>query len=160
MHIKHFLYLKAVLRCDIDPFTLNPLLVKKLEYVYFTIYHYCGHQSYFPDSLHVRMKCMYLLALSAGGWILFLQQIFLRFVRMEWFASHAGAMINALSVYTGITVIFYRVFIQEEKDQQIFDKYVERWNKNPNKKRDLLIASLIVAVPYISMVMMKVFLPR
>ena len=106
------------------------------------------------------MKCMYLLALSAGGWILFLQQLFLRFVRVEWFASQAGAMLNALTVYAGITFIFYRTFIQEEKDQKIFDKYVSRWNENPNKKRDLLLASLIAAVPYISMVLMKIFLPR
>jgi hypothetical protein len=134
--------------------------VKRLEYVYFTIYNYCGHQSYFPDSLSVRMKCMYLLALSAGGWVLFLQQLFLRFVRLEWFASHEGAMINALAVYAGITFIFYRVFIQEEKDQKIFDKYVSRWNNNPNKKRDLFLASLIAATPYISMVFMKLFLPR
>lgn len=106
------------------------------------------------------MKCMYLLALSAGGWILFLQQLFLRFVRLEWFASHEGAMINALSVYAGITFIFYRVFIQEEKDQKIFDKYVSRWNENPNKRRDLALASLFAAVPYISMVFMKFFMPR
>jgi hypothetical protein len=103
---------------------------------------------------------MYLLALSAGGWILFLQQLFLRFVRLEWFADHGAAMLNALTIYAAITFIFYRKFIQEEKDQKIFDKYVNRWNDNPNKKRDLLLASFIAAVPYISMVFMRLFLPR
>jgi hypothetical protein len=103
---------------------------------------------------------MYLLALSAGGWVLFLQQLFLRFVRLEWFASQEGAMINALTIYAGITFIFYRVFIQEEKDQKIFDKYVNRWNENPNKRRDLLLASFVAATPYIMMVCMKLFFPR
>lgn len=103
---------------------------------------------------------MYLLALSAGGWILFLQQLFLRFVRLEWFSSHQGAMINALSIYAGITFIFYRVFIQEEKDQKIFDKYAGSWSNNPNKKRDLLLTSFVAALPYIAMIFMKLFLAR
>lgn len=103
---------------------------------------------------------MYLLALSAGGWILFLQQVFLRYVRVVWFASPEAAMINALSVYLGITFIFHRIFIVNGKDQQIFDKYVNTWNENPNKKRDLFLALFFAAVPYISMVFVKMFLPR
>ena len=134
--------------------------MKRFDYVYFTIYHYCSHQSYFPDSLHVRLKCMYLLALSVGGWILFLQQMFLRFVRIEWFASQDGAMINALSIYAAVTFMFYRIFIMEGKDQKIFDKYVSSWQHNPNKRRDLFVASFVAAVPYISMIFLKIFLPR
>lgn len=144
----------------IDPLTLIIPIVKRFEYVYFTIYHYCSNQSYFPDSLHARLKCMYLLALSAGGWILFLQQMFLRYVRIAWFTSQAGAMINAMTIYAAITVIFYRVFIMEEKDQKIYDKYADAWNNNPNKRRDLLLTSFVAAVPYILMVCVKLFLPR
>src|SRR5258708_35690836 len=106
---------------DIYPFTLIPDPVKKLDYVYFTIYHYCSRQSYFPDSLLVRMSCMYLLALSAGGWLLFLQTLFLRYVKGAWFSSHSGAMVSALTIYVGIAVLFYRIFIVDEKDQKIVD---------------------------------------
>jgi hypothetical protein len=100
---------------------------------------------------------MYLLALSAGGWILFLQQLFLRFVRVAWFSSHAAAMLNALAIYTAITWIFYRIFIVEEKDQQIFEKYVSKWDNNPNKKRDLLVISLVAALPYLLMTGIKIY---
>lgn len=134
--------------------------MKKFDYVYFTIYHYYSKRSYFADSPVVRMKAMYLLALSVGGWVLFLQQLFLRFIRIAWFSSHEGAMINALSIYAGITIIFYRIFIVDGKDQKIFDKYVNTWNENPNKKRDLIMASFLAAVPYISMICMKILLPR
>lgn len=134
--------------------------MKKFEYAYFTIYHYCSIFSYFPDSLHVRLKCMYLLALSAGGWLLFLQQMFLRFVRVEWFASHEGAMINALAIYGAITFLFYRIFILDGKDQKIYYKHESTFQENPNKKRDLVIIALIASLPYIAMIIMKVYMPR
>ena len=101
---------------------------------------------------------MYLLSLSAGGWILLLQSLFLRFVRVGWFSSHGIATINALAIFTTITVAFYRIFIIEGRDQKIFDKYITRWQENPNKKRDLFIASFVAAVPYLSMIGVRIFL--
>jgi len=129
--------------------------VKKLEYGYFTIYHQCTRYSYFPDSLEVRLKAIYLLAISAGGWVLFLQMAYLRFVRNVWFSSHPTAMFFALAVYITLTLLFHRIFIVNENDQRIFNKYESSWNNNPNKKRDLFIVSFIAALPYLAMVAMK-----
>ena len=134
--------------------------MKKLDYVYFTIYHYCSRQSYFPDSLLVRMSCMYLLALSVGGWLLFLQTLFLRFVQNAWFSSHSGAMVSALTIYFGIAVLFYRIFIIDKKDQKIVDKYARAWQENPNKKRDSFLALIIASAPYIAMACIKFFISR
>lgn len=134
--------------------------MKKIEYVYFTIYHHCARRSYFPDSLEVRLKAMYLLALSAGGWILFLQLMYLRFIKNVWFSSHPLAMFYALAVYTSITILFYRIFIVNEHDQKIFSKFESAWNNNPNKKRDLLIVSFIAALPYLAMMGMKLLMTK
>jgi hypothetical protein len=101
---------------------------------------------------------MYLLSLSAGGWILFLQSIFFRFVRHGWFSSQVAAMFNALITYTVITILFHHLFIVEERDQKIFDKYINTWHDNPHKKRDLFITSFVAAVPYLSMLCIKLFL--
>ena len=128
------------------------------EYVYFNIYQYYSRQSDLPDSLAVRLKCMYLLSLSAGGWILFLQSLFLRFVRIGWFSSHGVAAFNALAVFTTITIAFYRIFIIEGRDQKIFDKYITTWQENKNKKRDLFIASFVASVPYLSMIGIRIFI--
>jgi len=103
---------------------------------------------------------MYLLALSVGGWILFLQMLVLRFLRNAWFSSHGGAMLFALTVYSVIGLAFYRIFIVEELDQKIVDKYTRTWHENPNKRRDLLLAIFVAAVPYISMLGIKIWLPR
>ena len=103
---------------------------------------------------------MYLLALSAGGWLLFLQSLFFRFVRNGWFSSPVIAMINALAIYTVIAFLFYRIFIVEERDQKIVDKYINAWHNNPYKKRDLFITSFVAAVPYLSMLCMKLYLHR
>lgn len=134
--------------------------MKRLEYVYFTIYYHYSQRSYLPDSNLVRFKSMYLLSLSVGGWILFLQSIFLRFVKNAWFTSQGGSMIYALVVYTTITLLFHRIFIVNEHDQKIFNKFETYWTNNPNKKRDLMVAMFVTAVPYICMVGMKLFLPR
>jgi hypothetical protein len=103
---------------------------------------------------------MYLLSLSAGGWLLFLQSLFVRFVRDTWFSSPVAAMINALSIYTAMAFLFYRIFIVEERDQKIFDKYINAWHGNPYKKRDLIITSFVAAAPYVSMVCIKLYLHR
>ena len=134
--------------------------VKKLEYVYFTIYHYCSKQSYFHDDLSVRLKSMYLLALSVGGWILFLQLLFLRFIKHAWFSSHPGGMFYALTIYTGITLLFHRILIVKEHDQRIFNKYVSNWQNNSNKRRDLFLALSVAAAPYLMMLGVKMFFPR
>jgi hypothetical protein len=65
-----------------------------------------------------------------------------------------------LAVYTAITLLFHRIFIVNERDQKIFNKYVDSWQNNPNKKRDLFIASFVAAVPYLSMIAIKIFLPH
>jgi len=103
---------------------------------------------------------MYLLALSVGGWVLCLQSLFLRFVKGAWFSSHAGAAIFAFTVYILIAVLFYRIFIIDEMDQKIVDKYASAWHNNQNKRRDSFIAVFIAAVPYIAMISLKMFFPR
>lgn len=134
--------------------------MKKFEYVYFTLYHYCSRNSYFPDALSTRLKSLYVLALSVGGWILLLQSCFLRFVRNAWFTSHPGAMLYALVVYAAITWGLYRILIVNEGDQKIWEKYADAWHHNPNKKRDLMFAFLAAAAPYILMMLVKVLFPR
>jgi hypothetical protein len=132
--------------------------VKKFDYVYFNIYQYYSGQSDFSSCIAVRLKCMYLLSLSGAGWILLLQSLFLRIVRNGWFSSHSAAMMSALIIYATTAILFYRIFIIEERDQKIFEKYINRWQSNPNKKRDLFIASFVAAAPYLLMLCMKLFL--
>lgn len=140
--------------------TLTHTTVKKFDYVYFAIYHYNSRQSYFHDSLSVRLKSMYLLSFSVGGWILCLQTLFLRLVKNAWFTSQQGAMIFSLSMYTCVTAFFYWLLIMQGVDQKIFNKYESKWNNNTNQKRDLAIAFSIAAIPYLILVLIKVFFPR
>jgi hypothetical protein len=103
---------------------------------------------------------MYLLSLSAGGWLLLIQSVFLRFYRHGWFTSHVAAMMSALIIYASITFLFYRIFIVDERDQKIIDKYINKWHDNPHKKRDLLVASFVAALPYLTMFGIKLILIR
>jgi len=66
-------------------------------------------------------------------------------------------MINALAIYSAIAFLFYRIYIIEERDQKIFDKYINAWQDNPHKKRDLFITSFVSAMPYLSMLCIKLY---
>lgn len=134
--------------------------MKRLEYIYFNIYNHCIKRSYYPGELFVRLQTMYLLCLSAGGWVLLLQTSFLRFVRRVWFTSHPNAMLFSITIYLIFGLLFHYIFIVKEHDQKIFDKYAQDWDRNPNKKRDLLLSVLVTVAPYLIMASLKLFFPR
>jgi hypothetical protein len=106
------------------------------------------------------MQAMYLFSLSAGGWILFLETIYLRLVRHCWFSSKPGAIIFAATVYMLTALVFNHIFIVKERDREIFGKFEEKWDRNPRKKRDLLISVFIIVVPYVLLVSLAIFFPR
>ena len=69
-------------------------------------------------------------------------------------------MLFALTVYLVTAMIFHRIFIVNEKDQQIMSKYEASWNNNPNKKRDLLLSVVMIAAPYLLLGSMSLLFPR
>ena len=140
--------------------TLNPTPLKPFEYLYFNIYNHCYQRSYQSGELLSRFQAMYLLSFSAGGWLLFLQAMYLRTIKHSWFTTKDGAMLFALTVYLVTAMIFHRIFIVNEKDQQIMSKYEASWNNNPNKKRDLLLSVVMIAAPYLLLGSMSLLFPR
>jgi hypothetical protein len=128
--------------------------------VYFNIYNQCYRRSFGAGDTVTRFQAMYLLSLSAAGWILFLQAIYLRTIKHSWFTTKSGAMFFALSVYLLAAMVFHRIFIINERDQQIFDKYAASWDSNPNKKRDVMISLFIIAIPYLLLGALKWLMPR
>jgi hypothetical protein len=103
---------------------------------------------------------MYLVSLSAGGYILFLQAIYLRMIKQSWFTTKSGAMLFAISVYLLSVLVFHRILILEERDQKIYSKYESSWDRNRNKTRDLLLSAFIIIVPYALLTWLSVFYPR
>jgi len=108
----------------------------------------------------VRVQAMYLFSLSVGGWILFLEATYLRMIRHSWFSSKPGTILFAGTVYILTALVLNHIFIVNERDRKIFGKYVEEWNGNPRKKRDLLISLFVIVVPYLFLVSLAIFFPR
>jgi len=134
--------------------------MKPIEYLYFNIYnHFYRRSNHFQD-FHARIQAMYLVSLSAGGWILLLEAIYLRIVTHSWFSSKAGAVLFASAVYLMTALIFHHIFIEKEHDRKILGKYEEKWIRNPRKNRDLLISVFVIVVPYICLVSLSRFFPR
>ncbi|HVY73388.1 MAG TPA: hypothetical protein VG890_01080 [Puia sp.] len=134
--------------------------MKPIEYLYFTIYnHFYQRSSQFRE-FYARIQAMYLFSISAGGWFLFLQAAYLRIVRHAWFSSKGGAVFFAAGIYLLTAMAFYQLFIVSERDRKIFGKFEEAWARNPNKRRDLLIAVFIMVVPYLLLMSLAKFFPR
>lgn len=130
------------------------------EYVYFTLYNHYNQRSYFPDALFTRLQTMYMVSVSAGGWILLLQAAYLRIFKQSWFSNQSGAMFFAMSVYALMALVLHRVFITNNRDQKIQSRYADKWEANPNKKRDLVLSFIALSMPYILLLVLKIAIPR
>jgi hypothetical protein len=134
--------------------------MKPIEYLYFNIYNHFYQRSYHSRDFYARIQAMYLFSLFTGGWILFLETVYLRMYRHSWFSSKPGASIFAASVYLLTALVLNHIFIVNERDRKIYGKFEEKWDRNPNKKRDLLISVLAIMVPYVFLVSLAIFFPR
>lgn len=134
--------------------------MKSFEYVYFNIYNYCNQRSYYSGNLTARFQAMYMLTLSAGGWALLLQAVYLRLIKKSWFASPEVAMGFSFSVYLIIGLLFHRIFIVNNHDEKILNKYEQAWNADPNKKRDLMLSIFAAVVPYVLLLSFSLIFPR
>ncbi|RYG04801.1 MAG: hypothetical protein EOO02_05285 [Chitinophagaceae bacterium] len=134
--------------------------MKPLEYVYFNIYNHCYQRDIRSGEYFARFQAMYLFSLSVAGWVLFMQAVYLRFIKHSWFASKPGAMIFATTIYLLTAFVFHRIFIVNQHDQRIYDKFYGSYDRNPNKKRDLLVSFFLISIPYILLLGMAIFFPK
>jgi hypothetical protein len=134
--------------------------MKPIDYLYFNIYNHFYQRSYNFRDFYVRILAMYLFSFSLGGWILFMEAAYLRIIRHSWFTSKPGATIFAATVYLLAALVLNHIFIVKERDRKIFGKYEEKWDRNPKKKRDLLISVFVMVVPYLFLVSLAKFFPR
>lgn len=133
--------------------------MKHFEYLYFNLYNYYYQRNQDLTTLSARLLTMYTVALSTGGWILLAQAIFLRLVRHSWFASQSMAMSFAILVYVCMALVFYRIFIVNNYDEKIYNKYEASWTNNPNKDRELLFSVFVAIAPYLLLLSLKIFVP-
>ena len=134
--------------------------MKPIEYLYFNIYNHFYQRCYNSMDFYARLQAMYLFSLSAGGWVLLLEAVYLRMVRHSWFTTKPGATIFAAVVYLLTALIINHIFIVNERDRKIYGKYEEAWDRNPSKRRDLLISLFVIVVPYLFLASLSILYPR
>jgi hypothetical protein len=134
--------------------------MKPIDYLYFNIYNHFYQRTCSTREFYARIQAMYLFSFSAGGWVLFLQAAYLRMIRHSWFTSKPGATMFAATVYILTALVLNHIFIVHERDRKIYGKYEEGWDRNPYKKRDLLISVFVIVAPYLFLVSLAKFFPR
>jgi hypothetical protein len=134
--------------------------MKPIDYFYFNIYNHFYRRSHQLQDFSARIQAMYLFSLCAGGWLLFLEAVYLRVYRHSWFSSRPISTLFAGAVYLLTASVFHHIFIVKERDRAILGKYEEAWERNANKKRDLLISAFLIVVPYVLLISLTKFFPR
>ncbi len=57
-------------------------------------------------------------------------------------------------------VLFGYIFIMKERDLKIFGKYEELSNRNPKRKRHLIISISILVLPYLGLLSLGIIFSR
>ena len=134
--------------------------MKHLEFVYFNIYAYYQQRSRDLTNFSARLQTMYIVSFSIGGWVLCMQAAFLRLVRGSWFSSQSASMSFAVAVYLTTAAILYRIFIINNYDEKIYNKYERSANSTPKNRNSLLLSVVVAVIPYLLLLSLKLFFPR
>jgi hypothetical protein len=133
--------------------------MKHVDYLYFNIYSYCYRLSQYRQNFNARIQAMYLFSLGSGGWLLFLQALFLH-LKHSRFSSRGESAIFAGAIFMLTGVLSNYIFIVKERDLDIFGKYEELSCKNPRRKIHLIISLGILLLPYLALLCFAIFFPR
>jgi hypothetical protein len=106
------------------------------------------------------MQTMYLFSLGLGGWLLFMESVFLHTIRHSRFTSPIQSTIFASSIYLLTAAFFNYIFIIRDRDQKIFGRYEEKSRKNPRSKQHFYLSLAILIVPYVAMASFAIMFPR
>ncbi|HTI12030.1 MAG TPA: hypothetical protein VL832_25830 [Puia sp.] len=134
--------------------------MKHIDYLYFNIYNYFYRLSQYRQSVNPRMQAMYLFSLGSGGWLLFLESLYLHFIRHSRFTSPGQSAFFAASLYLLTAFLFHYIFIIKDRDLKIFGKYEETSSQHPKRKWHFILSVGVLILPYLGLVSFAVFFPR
>jgi hypothetical protein len=134
--------------------------MKHVDYLYFNIYNYFYRTSQYRQNFNPRTQAMYLFSLGSGGWLLFLEALYLHGIKHGRFDSPTQSSFFAASVYLLTALLSNYIFIVKDRDQKIFGKYIEMADQNPRQKLHLIISAGVLIIPYIALACFALFLPR
>jgi hypothetical protein len=134
--------------------------MKHIDYLYFNVYSYCYRLSQYRQSFNTRIQAMYLFSLGSGGWLLLFESLYLHFVKHNRFNSRLESIVFALAIYGLTAMAFNYIFIVKDRDQKIVDKFEQQFGENPGRNWHLGLSLGILALPYLGLMGLAVFLPR
>jgi hypothetical protein len=134
--------------------------MKYLDYLYFNIYHHFHKVSQYRPTFNPRLQAMYLFSMGLGGWLLLLEALYLHLLRHAWFSSPAQSTVFTTSVYLLSAVLFNHIFIQQDRDLKIFEKYEKKFNQHPRRSLHLILSVIFLSTPYLVLFINVIFFPR
>jgi len=134
--------------------------MKHVDYLYFNVYNYFYRISQYRSSFNPRMQTVYLFSLGLGGWLLLLESFYLHIIKHARFTSRGESSFFAISIYLLTALLFHYIFIFKDRDQKIFGKYEALSNRNPKRRRHLVVSMCVLFVPYLALIAFAFIFPR
>jgi hypothetical protein len=134
--------------------------MKYLDYLYFNIYNHFYRKSQYSQTFNPRLLAMYLFSMGLGGWLLLLESLYLHLIKHAWFSSPAESTVFTTSVYLLSAILFNHIFITQDRDLKIFEKYEKSFHQHPNRNWHLMISVFVLLTPYIALLLNVIFFPR
>lgn len=134
--------------------------MKHVDYLYFNIYNYFYRIGLDRQHFNARIQAMYLFSLGSGGWLLFLEALYLHMIRHAWFSSKEESTIFAVSLYMLTAVLFNYIFIVKDRDLKIFGKYEKLSIRDPKRKMHFIISVGVLIMPYLALISFAIIFPR
>lgn len=134
--------------------------MKHIDYLYFNIYSYCYRLSQYRQTFNARIQAMYLFSLGSGGWLLLFESLYLHTVKHTRFSSRLESIFFAFAIYALTAILSNYIFIVKDRDQKIYGKYEELFDKNPKRNWHLIISIGILMLPYLVLAGFAIFHPR
>ncbi len=134
--------------------------MKHLDYLYFNIYNHFYRISQYRQSLNPRMQAMYMFSLGSGGWVLFLEALYLRLIKHTRVSSKTESIVFAMSIYMLSALLFSYIFIVKDRDQKIFGKYEALSSRNPKRNLHFIISIAVLLLPYLGLAAIALLLSR
>jgi len=120
----------------------------KIEYLFFNIYNWYYQMSLSRPKINPSGQTVFLFSASLGGWCIVFWDFLMQVILHQNY-NRRNAEIITLALVFIFYYIFDRLFIDNSKYLEIYNKFKEYSRLNVKRKRDTALSFLIIFMPYL-----------
>lgn len=130
---------------------------QKIEYLFFNIYNWYYEMSLYRPQVKAGPLTILMLSACNIGWIVLLFSVTVQEIMHRQFNTKTLGYI-AFGIMIFFQYVFNRIFIDNFRYLDIYNKYKDYSKSNPHKKRDTFVSFSIIFLPYFLIILYGVLI--